>query len=327
MSVDYSAHVATVGWQSAVSDGEVAGTTGRSLAMEALQLGLSRQKVSGSVEMNAHVAEIGWQGWRTGTCGTTGQSRAMEAVQIRLTGELAQRYDVWYRVHSAEFGWLGWAKDGESAGSQGYGRAAQAVQVVLTEKGAAAPGPTDGAFYEKGNVSDSSVGTPIMGSSKTTVDQMVRYYQSTGHTYPAGVYASKGAQTLRDYCQIVYEESRAEGVRAEVLFCQAMKETGWLQFGGAVKAEQCNFGGLGATGGSVSGATFSNVREGLRAQVQHLKAYASKDALVNPCVDPRFNLVTRGVAPTLEDLNGRWAYPGNGYGQDISKMIDSLLTK
>lgn len=326
--ISAQAHVANIGWMSPVYDGETAGTTGRSLPLEALQVQLENDYAKqGSVEVRAHVSDIGWQGWTSGTAGTTGQSRAMEAVQIRLAGDLAERYDVWYRVHSAEFGWLGWAKDGESAGSQGYGRAAQAVQVELVEKGAAAPGPTDGAFREKGNVAPSEQATPIMGSSDTTVDQMVKYFQSAGHSYPSAVYASKGAPTLRDFCQIVYEEARIEGVRAEVLFCQAMKETGWLQFGGAVKANQCNFGGLGATGGSVSGATFSNVREGIRAQVQHLKAYASNDALANPCVDPRFNLVSRGIAPNCEDLNGRWAVPGDGYGQDIRKMMNALLSK
>ena len=170
-----------------------------------------------------------------------------------------------------------------------------------------------------------SSSSSIMGQSCTTVDQMVAYYESTGRKYPASTYMNKGASSLRDFCQIAYEEATTEGVRAEVLFCQAMKETGWLQFGGDVKADQCNFGGLGATGGGAQGATFVNVREGLRAQVQHLKAYASTDALVNDCVDPRFNLVNRGCAPNLEDLNGRWAVPGDGYGQDILRMINSLL--
>ncbi len=176
----------------------------------------------------------------------------------------------------------------------------------------------------KGGQSVSS-SSSIMGQSSTAVGQMVAYYESTGHSYPSSVYANKGAASLRDFCQIAYEEAAAEGVRAEVLFCQAMKETGWLQFGGDVKADQCNFGGLGATGGGAQGATFANVREGLRAQVQHLKAYASTDALVNDCADPRFNLVSRGCAPNLEDLNGRWAVPGDGYGQDILRMINSLL--
>ena len=75
----------------------------------------------------------------------------------------------------------------------------------------------------------------------------------------------------------------------------------------------------------MGGATFSDVRTGLRAQAQHLKAYASTAPLNNACVDPRFALVTRGIAPNLENLNGRWAVPGATYGQDILKMINELL--
>ncbi len=318
-TVVYQAHCANIGWQASVSSGQTAGTTGQSRAMEALRVSIENPKVSGGVELNAHVANIGWQGWTSGTAGTTGRSLAMEAVQIRLTGQLADQYDVWYRVHSAEFGWMGWASNGDSAGSQGYGRAAQAVQVVLVEKGGSAPGSTDGAFRDKAEDL-----TPIMGSSEKTVDQMVACYQKTGHGYPASTYTSKGAPTLRDFCQIAYEEANAEGVRAEVLFAQAMWETGWLQFGGDVEASQCNFGGLGATGGGAAGATFDSVRQGLRAQVQHLKAYASTEPLKNSCVDPRFSLVSRGCAPNLEDLNGRWAVPGNGYGQSIRALIDTM---
>ena len=65
----------------------------------------------------------------------------------------------------------------------------------------------------------------------------------------------------------------------------------------------------------------------MRAQVQHLKAYASKDPLANECVDPRFDLVSRGCAPYLTDLNGRWAVPGTTYGQDIAAMIDAMHAK
>ena len=163
---------------------------------------------------------------------------------------------------------------------------------------------------------------PIMGGSDTTASQLAAYYRSSGKTYPSDIYKSKGAATIEDFCRIVMEESQAEGVRAEVVFCQAMHETGWLQFGGDVKAEQCNFAGIGATGG-VPGATFADVRTGIRAQVQHLKAYASTDPLVNDCVDPRFHLVERGCAPYLSDLSGRWAV-GDSYGQKISAMIEEL---
>lgn len=172
-------------------------------------------------------------------------------------------------------------------------------------------------------------GTPIMGDSQATAELLASYYRkSVGEkTYPSDVYAEKGAETIDEFCKILVEEANAEGVRAEVVFVQAMKETGWLRFGGAVKVEWCNFAGLGAANSNpVDGANrFEDVRTGLRAQVQHLKAYASTDDLVNECVDIRFGLVRRGCAPTLEDLNGRWAVPGNGYGESLSSMIDALL--
>ena len=170
--------------------------------------------------------------------------------------------------------------------------------------------------------------TPIMGVSKASVEQMATYYRDiVGElTYPSDVYSSCGASQLIDFCAIVLQEAQAEGVRAEVVFAQAMKETGWLRFGGAVKAEQCNFCGLGAVNSAPgNAASFKDVRTGIRAQVQHLKAYASTDPLVQACVDPRFDLVKRGCAPLLEDLNGKWAVPGDGYGESIAKMIDTML--
>lgn len=172
-----------------------------------------------------------------------------------------------------------------------------------------------------GSASDYS----IMGATSARLEQFVKYYQSSGATYPVSVYSGKGAATIEDFGRIVMEESAAEGVKAEVVFCQAMKETGWLRFGGSVKPDQCNFAGLGAVSSSAAGAVFPDVRTGIRAQVQHLKAYASTDVLVNPLVDGRFNLVPRGCAPTLAALNGRWAVPGSGYGQSIYRMIRSLV--
>lgn len=163
----------------------------------------------------------------------------------------------------------------------------------------------------------------IMGSSTVTAAQMVKYYGTTGKAYPSSTYSSKGAKTISDFAKIAYEEANAEGVKAEVLFAQAMLETGNLQFGGSVSPNQCNFGGIGATGGSVKGATFANVRQGLRAQVQHLKAYASTAALNNACVDPRFDLVTRGSAKTVKQLSGKWA-ADSGYGSKIVTIINNI---
>lgn len=165
-------------------------------------------------------------------------------------------------------------------------------------------------------------GTPIMGMSQANVAQMVNMFNDKGKNYP-NVYASKGAPTINDFCKILMQEADAEGVRAEVVFTQAMHETGWLQFGGDVSPEQCNFAGIGATGG-VPGNSFADVREGLRAQVQHLKAYASTEALNQDRVDPRFNYVNRGCAPTVEELGGKWAV-GSGYGEKIVSLIETLL--
>ena len=173
-------------------------------------------------------------------------------------------------------------------------------------------------------VSATTKGTPIMGSAMTTVDRMVSVYESSGATYPSSVYVSKGAASIRSFCMIVYNEATAEGVRPEVLFAQAMHETGWLMFGGDVSPDQCNFGGLGAVGNGASGLTFSDVTTGLRAQVQHLKAYASTDPLRLECVDPRFRYVMRGCAPCVEDLTGRWA-AGHNYAASIVSIINCLI--
>ncbi|WP_221688849.1 glucosaminidase domain-containing protein, partial [Gordonibacter massiliensis (ex Traore et al. 2017)] len=169
----------------------------------------------------------------------------------------------------------------------------------------------------------------IMGPSQTSVAQMVSRFNAVEQPYPANVYAQYGASSIEQFCTILLEEANVEGVRAEVVFAQAMHETGWLQFGNDVDVHQCNFAGIGATGGGEPGNSFNDwgsnsVRKGLRAQVQHLKAYASTDALVQACVDPRFGLVVRGCAPTVEDLGGKWAV-GSGYGEALLKGMSALL--
>lgn len=165
--------------------------------------------------------------------------------------------------------------------------------------------------------------TPVSGKATTTVNEMTRYFKSRA-SYPA-FYAGSDAPTIEAFCQIVYEESVAEGIDPAVTFCQAMKETGFLRFGGDVSITQYNFAGLGATGGGVPGQSFSNVRHGIRSQVQHLKAYANRAPLRNACVDSRFSYVTRGSAPYVEWLGihenpyGRgWAAARN-YGYSLKR--------
>lgn len=169
----------------------------------------------------------------------------------------------------------------------------------------------------------------IAGTSEVTVAQMMSYYNSHA-TYPA-FYMLSDAPTLKKFCQMYYNECKKEGIRAEVAFAQAMHETNFLRYGGDVQISQYNFAGIGATGGGAQGNSFSSVRVGIRAQIQHLKAYANSDPLSQLCVDPRFDRVQRGCAPYVEWLsipvnpNGKGWATNPVYGSALRKMIDELL--
>ncbi|MGL5635009.1 MAG: SH3 domain-containing protein [Sarcina sp.] len=148
--------------------------------------------------------------------------------------------------------------------------------------------------------------------------------------------------SLDEWLVAVYDEAKIEGVRPDIVVAQAIKETGYFKFGGELTYKDNNFAGIGVTGTSGAKESFPTARIGIRAQVQHLKAYGSTDSLKQACVDPRFNLVTRGISPSLEELAGRWAYPGYNknefpslaeaaksnatYGQEIYKIINQAKT-
>lgn len=342
--IKYQTHVQNIGWQGEKADGEMSGTTGQSLRLEAIKIQLS-SSIDGGIVYKTHVQDYGWLNFVTNgqASGTTGQAKRLEAIQMQLTGNAKNQYDLYYRVHAQNFGWLGWAKNGESAGTAGYSYRLEGIQIVLVPKGGNAPGSTSKHYYNKGYApDDENVYLPIMGSTQTSVDQMVRYYNANASGYDKfkskydgkydGSLAKGGASTINQFAQIVYEEAIAEGVKPEVVFTQCMKETAFLKYGGEVNPNQYNFAGIGATG-SVHGATFENVRMGIRAQVQHLKAYGSLDKLINQCVDPRFNLVSRGSAKYVEWLGKKENPTGSGwatsknYGHDIVNMINVLLNK
>ncbi|MCI8371180.1 MAG: hypothetical protein HFI75_02055 [Lachnospiraceae bacterium] len=188
--------------------------------------------------------------------------------------------------------------------------------------------PSSPGMTQEDQMASIQGGCTIMGNSYTYLEQMVRYY-NVNQTYPA-YYANSDAPTIEAFCQIYIEEAKAEGVRAEVAFCQAMKETGFLRYLGDVRIEQYNFAGIGATGNGVAGDSFASVRDGIRAQIQHLKAYASTESLNNPCVDPRFHYVNRGTTPYVEwlgihenPMGGGWAAAVN-YG---SSIINDYIVK
>ncbi|ELS33183.1 MULTISPECIES: N-acetylmuramoyl-L-alanine amidase [Pseudanabaena] len=117
---------------------------------------------------------------------------------------------------------------------------------------------------------------------------------------------------LTDYGDLPHlyrEEAEIEGVNHDIAFCQMCVETSFLRFGRGIEPDQNNFASLGAIANSKPnmGASFADRRTGVRAHIQHLKAYASNAPLFKPVVAPRFHLVARGVAPVLHQLTGRWA--------------------
>ena len=189
-------------------------------------------------------------------------------------------------------------------------------------------------------IDDEDILTPIMGKPSVSVSQMVNYFKTYNKSYDVfssygskydGILKKGGAPTIESFCQIFYDEAVTEGVKPEVAFVQSMLETNFLKFGGDVLPNQYNFAGLGATGNGVKGNSFENVRIGIRAQIQHLKAYASTDSLVNECVDLRFNYVSRGSARYVEWLGINenpnhvgWASSKN-YGYVLVEKIKTLL--
>jgi len=118
-------------------------------------------------------------------------------------------------------------------------------------------------------------------------------------------------------------ECRREGINHDIAFCQMCLETGFLKFEGTVSRYQNNFCGLGATDPYTSGDWFGSVEEGVRAHVQHLKAYANNEPLASPVVDPRFYRVSRGSVRTVYDLTGKWA-SDPAYGQKIDQLLQRL---
>jgi hypothetical protein len=126
-----------------------------------------------------------------------------------------------------------------------------------------------------------------------------------------------------EFARLYVEEAAAEGVNHDVAFSQMCLETGFLSFGGLVRQEMNNFCGLGAIGPGYEGESFPSPQIGIRAQIQHLKAYATEEPLKLPLVDPRYRLVRYGSASTIYELAGSWAMDRE-YGKKIKNILDNL---
>ena len=179
------------------------------------------------------------------------------------------------------------------------------------------------AAMEGGTVEDSL--TAIMGKAKATAGQMASYLKKKNPAVP---------QSVLDMIPLYLSEGEAEGVRGDIAFAQSCLETGNFTFSGsAVTLLQNNFCGLGVTQRGKTGLSFESPQLGIRAQIQHLKAYASTDKLRNALADPRFRYVKRGCAPYAEWLGQKenpqgkgWA-AGEKYGEKILSILKAIVSE
>ncbi len=154
----------------------------------------------------------------------------------------------------------------------------------------------------------------IMGAGITTEVQLIMFLRANN---PSAL------TVFPDIAKLYREEARVEGVNYDIAFCQMCLETNFLRFGDNMRPTQNNFGGLATVGGDSESASFASARIGVRAHIQHLKAYASIEPLVQELVDPRFRFVTRGIAPEVDRLGGRWTADLQ-YGTKITALVRRL---
>lgn len=169
-----------------------------------------------------------------------------------------------------------------------------------------------------------------MGQSRLSASQIAAWVDGRQPRPPGAWAATVPLETMAQY---FVEEGAAEGVTGDVAFMQSVVETGWFRFSGSIPASHNNFAGIGATDVNPAPAIFPDARTGVRAQIQHLRAYADPAALTctvpplhNPCVDPRFHLVLpKGKAPTWNQMgNGNWASASTYAGSILSLYTEAL---
>jgi hypothetical protein len=158
---------------------------------------------------------------------------------------------------------------------------------------------------------------PIASRGRAQVPELIAFFTETNPLVDL--------DRLIEIARAYRDEAAAEGINSDIAFCQMVHETDYLRFGGDARPWQNNFCGLGVTGGGGHGAAFPSVRIGVRAHVQHLKAYADTEPLQQRCVDPRFALVRRARAPFVEDLAGTWAADPL-YSVKLKRILATLET-
>jgi hypothetical protein len=157
----------------------------------------------------------------------------------------------------------------------------------------------------------------IMGKGQIPQEKLIRFLMNNN--------SGADIEFIKNLAAYYIEEAAAEGVNYDAAFAQMCLETGFLRFGGLVSPDMNNFCGLGSIGHDQPGEVFPDPRTGVRAHIQHLKAYASEEPLTGNLVDPRYRWVRRGSSPTIQGLSGTWA-ADRAYSEKITTILERLYS-
>ena len=188
VTTSYRTHVQSIGWQNAVTNGVMSGTSGKAKRLEGIEISVSGNKNLG-IQYSTHCQTYGWLPWSANgeMSGTTGEAKRLEAIKIQLTGADKDKYDVYYRVHAQSYGWLGWAKNGEPSGTAGYAKRLEGIQIVVVKKNEKAPGldyagvnASKGVHDSRAYIAKTNGTITIPGSTDSTNIMYKTHVQSFG---------------------------------------------------------------------------------------------------------------------------------------------------
>ena len=213
----YQAHSQSYGWLPEVYDNADGGMIGKSKRLEALKISLPDQEYDGDIEYRAFVQGVGWQEWKKNgqQIGTVGSSKRIEAMEVRLTGELAEKYSVYYSVHMANVGWSSYAKDGETAGSTDLSKRIEAVRIQIVKNGEAVP-DTSGIKYIEGLTAD-----------KLTYSGIVQDSGESNEVISGETLGTIGKSKRLESLKISLDNNEDNMPRGEIVYATHLSNVGW----------------------------------------------------------------------------------------------------
>ena len=218
-----SAQMQTFGWQSFASpsldEPLMLGSIGQGKRLEAITLSAPKTEFDGGLEYRVHVQSYGWMDWQSdgAVAGTEGQGKRIEAVEIRLTGILAEKYDIYYRTHVSKVGWMDWAKNGASAGTQQCKVPVEAIQLALAPKDGEAPGETSIPFIDGGSL-------PVSVSCGSISSGMNDWTEVSSGQVAGSVGQSKALIGIK-------LSATSDSIKGGISYSAHLAKVGWTSFG------------------------------------------------------------------------------------------------